>query len=326
MNLLDLQASLSVPRGAEFSARQVSGSDYHFVARDSHGQLAILVGAKDLSAVVIPPIKLREVEVHFGVLCKVSLPDGSVRECRFAVLKCVSQEWEVERYFLSVGEAIIRLIGPSPAASTITGAIRRVVDLFQRLHRPPSRQVAGLYGELLLIAWSDNPARAMRAWRSEQFARYDFAVEDARLDVKTSLRRTRSHKFSLEQCQPPPGTVGLFASLLLDSSSGASVAEVMQRIETALAGEAELILKLHEIVADTLGTTIVEGLATRFNDRAARASLRYYFASSVPMPGGPIPEAVSEIKFRADLTSTQSVSGAELLALAPALSCLISSE
>jgi hypothetical protein len=70
------------------------------------------------------------------------------------------------RYFLSIGESILRILGPNPIRSAVAHAVNRLAAIFQRLQDPPTRPVNGLFGELYLIRSSRNPARMVAGWRS----------------------------------------------------------------------------------------------------------------------------------------------------------------
>jgi len=318
MNLAGLLDTIGKATGPGYAARAIPGSLLHFVGRDAEGFPVLMLGSRDTPHGLTPAIRLQAVEVQFAVLCQVSLPEGQRGEHRLSVVRCISTDSELQRYFLKVVEAIVHLVGASPTFTQVTGAMRRVVELFQRLTRPPTREVIGLYGELLLILWSASATDSLRAWRSDSTARFDFSSDEVRIDAKVSGRRVRTHSFSLDQCQPPPGTTGLIASILLEPGAGASIGDLLQKIEVRLSGGLSLVMKLHDLVADSLGGALAEGLKTRYDDKAARASLRWYLSSDIPSPQGALPPAVSEVRFRSDLTAVEARVRAEILSKAPA--------
>ena len=82
----------------------------------------------------------------------------------------------------------------------------------------------------------------------------------------------------------------------------------MNQIETCLAADAGLVLKLHETVAATLGTNLQDGLSRRFDMRVADSSLQFFSLEEVPAIRGPLPVGVSQIHFRSDLSAVQSLS------------------
>jgi hypothetical protein len=259
------------------------------------------------------PVRLAAIEVSFAVPCRIAISDEPERTEILTAVCCTSPDAEIQRYFAHVCETILRIIGEQPALRTIIDAVARLVDLFQKLSRPSKRSVTGLVGELLVIHLSASPAAAVQAWRSTADERFDFSAGDLRLEVKASSTRQRAHSFSFEQCTPPAGTTGILISLFVESSGGGlSVLELMQRIESQLGAEPELIMKLQETVADALGASAAGALPMRFDEGLARTSLQVYELASVPAIRTGIPAEVSQIRFRSDLSRTSPASLASL--------------
>lgn len=240
--------AIAASPGDGYSARPVPGSSVHFVGRDARGTPVQLLGSRDAPHGLSAPIRLKGIEVQFAIPCRLTLPDRQTAERRLSVVACVASEPEIQRYFLQVGGALLRLVGTDPSFTQVTGVVRRLIDLFQRLLRPAAREVLGLYGELLIIAWSASAHEALQAWRSAPEARFDFALDDLRLDVKASAGRVRAHRFALEQCRPAPGTVGVVASLLIEAGAGASLGDLVGRIESRLTDAPALQMKLYDTV------------------------------------------------------------------------------
>ena len=194
-------------------------------------------------------------------------------------------------------------------------AVRRLVDLFQRLERPSSRSVTGLFGELYAIHASTSPATAVDAWHSAIDDRFDFSIGDVRLEVKASSTRQRAHSFSLEQCTPPPATLGILLSLFVETSGGGlSLLELVERIERHLDGNLDLILKLQETVAEGLGATAATALSMRFDEDLARSSLQVYELIAIPAVRDGVPSEVSQVRFRSDISRTPIADVAALIA------------
>jgi hypothetical protein len=148
----------------------------------------------------------------------------------------------------------------------------------------------------------------LSAWRLKDSARFDFSAGDIRLDVKTASGRLRAHTFSHDQCNPPPGTLAIVASLFLErSASGVSLRELIRVVETLIAEYSELVMKLHDVVTETLGNALQEALSIRFDERLAASSLHYYDLRSIPAIRGEPPAGVSDIHFRSDLSGVATV-------------------
>lgn len=278
----------------------------HYVGRNATGQPCFLLGSS--AGAFQAPVRLALLEARFGNLHRIHPIDGEAREERLSVITCTSPDAQVQAYFLHVCETILRIVGAEPTLDAIVQSVQRLIEIFRRMSRAPSRSLNGLVGELFLIAASRDVAACVQAWRRTDIDRFDFSTGNVRLDVKASAERLRIHHLSAEQCQPPAGTVGLLASLFIEASGGGqSLRELVDSIEVALAGRDDLILKLQETVSETLGENLPTAMGARFDDRLALASFRLYDLATVPAIRDGVPPEVSGVHFRSDLTRVDPV-------------------
>jgi hypothetical protein len=99
--------------------------------------------------------------------------------------------------------------------------------------------------------------------------------------------------------------VGLAASLFVErASGGTSLRELIADIDRLAGSSTELVMKLHTIVAATLGQAMREALDIRFDQHLAKESLRFYDMRRIPAIRAEAPTGVSEIHFRSDLSNT----------------------
>lgn len=311
VSLAELLATVDpLAHGADegsFSVRSIPGYERHYAGRNSTGHPSLLLGSAP--GAFHAPVRLAMIDARFGNRHRIHLVDGDAREELLSVITCTSHDAQAQAYFLHVCGTILRIVGPSPALYDIVQVVQRLIELFRRLSHPASRSLNGLLGELFLIATSRDARAAITAWRSTDIDRFDFSIGNVRLDVKASSERMRMHHLSAEQCQPPAGTVGLLASLFIEKSGGGqSLRELVAAIEAALCGNDDLILKVQETIAKTLGESLLTAMDTRFDDRLALASLRFYDLTKVPAIRDGIPPQVSGIHFRSDLSLTAPLS------------------
>lgn len=304
-HLAELVTGILIPPvGAEegvFYVRQIPSFDRHFAGKSRSGTPCLLLYGT--GGALRAPLRLAAIEVAFAIPCRVVPADGIERTETLTVVHCTAQDPHSHELFLHVCETILRILGPEPTFDALTTAVQRLVELFQRITKPASRSVTGLFGELLVIDRSPRPPQTLHAWRNAVDDRFDFALDDIRMEVKTAGDRTRSHIFSADQCNPPRHTVGVLVSLFVESSGGgSSVDELVHRVESNLGGDNELILKLQECVADTLGITLPSALRMRFDERLAVSSMQFYDLSKVPAIRGDLPAGVSQVHFRSDLS------------------------
>ena len=301
-----------------YAVMPVPGYDSYFIGRDREGHACMLVVAADSSGYLQSPIRLENLDVQFELRCHLRRKGDVERVGTFTLIRCRSLDEETVRYFLSVCNTILDMMGDMPKQRELASAVHRLAAIFQKLQRPPSRPVNGLFGELYLIWRSQNPTRSVQAWRVDEMARFDFAAGNVRLDVKTASGRVRSHTFSYEQCNPPPGTVAVVASLFVERSPGGmSLRSLIGEIETSIAAFPDLIVKLREVVASTLGSSLSEGLEIVFDTKLADSSLSFYSLADVPAIRSTVPPGVSDVRFRSDVSGSFALTRASLIARDP---------
>ena len=321
ISLAELLASVEpLAHGADegaFRVRSIPGYERHYVGRNITGHPSLLLGSAP--GAFHAPVRLAMIDARFGNRHRIHPVDGDERDELLSVITCTSNDWQAQAYFLHVCGTILRIVGSNPALHDIVQVVKRLIELFRRLSRPASRSLNGLLGELFLIAASRDVRAAVTAWRNTSMDRFDFATGNVRLDVKASGERLRVHHLSAEQCQPPAGTVGLLASVFIEGSGGGqSLRELVAAIEVALGGNDDLILKIQETIAETLGESLPTAMSARFDDHLALESLRFYDLATVPAIRHGVPPEVSSVHFRSDLTQTDWLSEADLQTMSEA--------
>lgn len=297
-----------------YAVTPVPAHPSYFLGRDRESLACFLVAMTDRAGRVHPPIRLESLDVQFELRCYVRKEGEPEREGSFTVIRCRSADHETVRYFLAVCATIMRVIGGQPTRAEVAATVNRLAAIFQKILRPPARSVTGLFGELFILWKSGNPARALAAWRLDDKSRFDFTDGDVRLDVKATVGRTRIHTFSYDQCNPPGATIAIVASLFVEQvSAGISLGAVMKAIEDRVAGHADLVLKLHETVSATLGSSLAESLSSRFDVRLAAASLQLFHLDEVPAIRAALPSGVSDVHFKSDLSTLAPVSVQKLI-------------
>jgi hypothetical protein len=287
-----------------YAVMPVPGYESYFIGKDSESHACLLVATVDRTRKRQAPIRLESLDVQFELRCQLRKGQEPEREDTFTVIRCRSLDQETTRYFLSVCETVLRMVGDRPAQRVVASAVNRLAAIFQKMQNPPTRPVNGLFGELFLIWRSGNPIRALAAWRMDETARFDFADGDIRLDVKATSGRVRTHTFSYEQCNPPSGTIAIVASLFVERSpGGVTLQAIVDLIERRIAANTDLVFKLHDVIAATLGKNLNEALTLTFDEKLAHSSLRFFNLHDAPAIRGPLPAGISDVHFRSDLSA-----------------------
>jgi hypothetical protein len=303
MTLGELYALLSRPARQETTARifsvlPVGGRPGYFVGRGANDNPALLM---EIHGRTRAPIALKNLLVTFNTHCALNV-DREQRDTYAVVIECLATDAGLRDYFLMIANHLLDGLGDAPTTDEVAAAIDALVSLFQKLSRSPRRQAQGLFGELLVIGTASNAATLLDAWHADPLDRFDFTFASSRLEVKTNANRQRRHEFSLEQCTPPVDISAIVASLFVETAGGGlSLKVLVERIEARLSSKPGLIVKLHSVLADTLGTGLLEGLNQRFDEQLALSSLTFYDLSKIPAVRGPLPPEVTAVRFRSDI-------------------------
>jgi hypothetical protein len=307
-----------------YSAVPIPGHDTSYVAKDQHSLACLLLSTDEASGRRQAPIRLETVQIQFGLLCRLTTDGLETGEGRFTVIQCRSAETATIRYFYSVCETLLRVLGKKPTQHEVASAVNHLAAILQKMEKPQSRPVNGLFGELLAIRRSASPVKAVGAWRVEETARFDFSSSDVRLEVKATTGRARSHSFSFDQCNPPPGTHAVVASIFVERSPGGlGLGSLVEEVESQIAAHGDLVFKLHDVVASTLGAGVGESLRTAFDIELAESSLRFFDLRDIPAIRGALPAGVDDVHFRSDLSALKPVLISTLLNESPAFHDLL---
>jgi len=223
-----------------YAVMPVPGHASYLVGKDRESLACLLVSTSDRTGRPHSPIRLESLDAQFELHCHLKKSGEPEQEGTFTVIRCRESDSETTRYFLSVCETILRVLGDDPTRAQIATAVNRLAAIFQKIRQPPARPLNGLFGELYFLLRSGNAVRALTAWRVDENARFDFVDGDVRLDVKAAGGRNRVHTFSYEQCNPPSGTIAVVASMHVEQiAGGPSLRSVVGQIESRVSGHSD---------------------------------------------------------------------------------------
>jgi hypothetical protein len=308
MNLDAIFDRIVVPQrqtggGASFAARPLPTLPAYLLGKDDEGRACLLIETKTRAdGGKLAPIRLNNLDAEFNRKCLVvDSADQSTLET-YTVIRCRASDRDTIHYFLWICETLVRIVGNQPNAESLKSIVTRLASIFQQLDNPPTQPVVGLFGELFVIFSSSDTEHALSLWRLDPTSRFDFAGARIRLEVKATSARVRSHMFSYDQCNPPSGTMPIVASLLTEiTSSGVALRTLIDAIVNRI-GDPNLILKLQEGVASTLGSSLQTTIETKFDMELAQSSLRLFRMTDIPAIRGELESGVSDVHFKVDLS------------------------
>lgn len=272
----------------------------HRIARAASGGPVLLVAVQPSSSAPPPPLVLEHLAVQHDVLCRVVAPNGTEESGTFTMVRCTSPE--LGEHFLRGLHPIVEAVGPEPTRQQASAAVRQLAELFQALQAPPRESAQALFAELLVIARARDPVALAQAWHMEPEDRFDFSSGPERIEVKSTSGETRRHHFSLEQVRPEAEVEVLIVSVrVVRAAAGLMLGALLDRVRTLFAGDADLLLHVDHVVAESLGGSLRRALRERFDEEVALSSVQLYRANDVPSVDSDLPPGVSGVRFVAEL-------------------------
>lgn len=308
LNLIELFRSFetiaTINNDNRFSAIPIPGYDQHRLGKDAQGRPLLLISILDVQSPKRPaPIVLEHLTVMYDIDCRIFHPDSTTEEGKFTVVRCTGVDTTLHTYFLQVTSAIVASLKNRPTPFDVARIINQLIELFRAIINPSRKSAQGLWAELFLITQARQPAVLINAWHTQLEDRYDFAMDDQRIEVKSVLGRNRQHYFSLEQLYPPEGVKALVASVFVErSQAGVSIADLTEEIRNRLWNNPDLLLQMDKIIALALGDSWHQASEIRFDRRLAKESLAFFDVSEIPSVNPDLPVGVSSVHFQSDLT------------------------
>lgn len=292
-----------------FTAFPIPCYEPHRLGKDAQGKPLLLISVLNVgSQSHRTPVVLENLTVQYNLNCRVSRPDGTFEEGVFTVVRCTGEDATLQDYFLKVMSTIVISIGDRPAPSDVAHAMNQLIELFRAMAKAPRKSVQGLWAELFLISQTRQPATLIEAWHIVPEDRYDFAMDDQRIEVKSFSGDIRLHHFSLEQLHPPEDLKALVASVSVKSSqAGVSITDLREKIQTRFGSNLDPLLHIDRVIALTLGDAWQQASDARFDERLAKESLAFYETSGIPSVNPNLPAGVSGVHFRSDLTECPTI-------------------
>lgn len=293
-----ITALASIQRGGTsgFDVIDIGSAPGFKIGRDDENAVVLLTPADKSPE---PPTQLWRLSLDPSITLSVRFADGSEERGEFGLIRLRLGEAEYLEPFLHVVANLIRIIGPDPSPGEVSIAMRRLVKLFDASPNPRG-SVLGLWGELLVLCSTSDLTAIIDAWHADVDDRFDFAANGSRLEVKATTKMERQHIFSLEQLCPVPGASVSIASIMTtETNAGTSVNDLIIRAERLLDNDPMRQMRIHEVVAQTLGAEWARHVDHRFDEEQGRETLVLLPAAGIPRVGD-VPVQVTGVRFTAD--------------------------
>ncbi len=311
MNLIDLFIHIEIPQTDNsklFNANALSDFPFAKIGVNYLGFPVILISSKfDRTHLNQKNIKLKYIELTHNVECKVTV-NGKSQIDHYSVITFKSDDEVMQNYFFGIALSLLNSISNNPTQIEIFETFKNFIEVFRSLTENPTSTVQGLWAELLLIEQSKNPRILINYWHNIPEEKFDFNADKEKIEVKSSSNLERVHFFNAEQLNPPTDSQVIIASIFTKQvSNGLNIIDLLNSIEKRII-DLDLKEKIFRIVSKTLGNTFEQTVKIKFDYDLAKNSLLFYRYQDISkIERVNIPERVSEVKFKSDLTSVNSV-------------------
>lgn len=252
-------------------------------------------------------LNLELISVVFSQECSINEKENKSNDV-FTIVLLKTLNRDLQQYFTDVFSIILQQIEPIPTEKELYREVRKVIELFSTITKPPLKSIQGLWAELLVIEKSINPEYLINAWHVSPTDKYDFNDSKDKLEVKSTTKSKRIHRFSIEQLNNNSGSDLLIAStFVIETGIGKSVLNLRDIIVSKI-GDMKIQLRLNEMIYKTIGNEYEKLGDIFFDYQQASDSLSFYKVTDIPcIKINTIPSQVSNVTFDCDLTSVPTV-------------------
>lgn len=301
---LDLQLRERSDKGY-ISVESVPFSNYHKIGISNEGFPLFFVKCdNDLKSI---DINLELISVLFSQECNIIEKENNSNDTyTIVLLKTLNRD--LQQYFTDVFSIILQQIEPVPTERDLYREVRKVIDLFSTIAKPAVKSIQGLWAELLVIEKASNPEYLINSWHISPYDKYDFNDSKDKLEVKSTTKSKRIHKFSIEQLNNNSGSNLLIAStFVIETGTGKSILNLRDIIVSKI-NNINSQLRLNEMIYKTIGKEYEKLGDIFFDYQLASDSLSFYEVTDIPHINiNLIPIQVTNVTFDCDLTNIPTV-------------------
>lgn len=246
-------------------------------------------------------INMEMINVYFGRVCKIY--DKRNSEGIYTIITLKTGDGDIQKYFIDIVCILLEQLPSNYSDATLSQEIQKLVNLFSQLLQPPQKTIQGLWAELLIIEQSNNPEYLINSWHIDVHDRYDFNDGKDKIEVKSSIRPQKIHRFSVNQLNPNSDSNLLIASVNTSLvGQGINVFGLRDRICKKIQN-LQIQSHLNEIILKTIGNDISKVSDLYFDYSMAIDSIAFFDAKDVPSISlDSIPMGVTNVHFDADLS------------------------
>lgn len=279
----------------------------HKIGVSKEGLPLFFIATKDTSKNAID-INLKLIQVAFQKNCKLISKEGDKSDGIYTIVSLKTDSEDIGKYFVNTLHNLINQLELNPSFVQIKTELNNLINLFRSLSKPAKKTIQGLWTELLFINQSNDIEYVIKSWHQGKNDRYDFNDGIDKVEIKSTSKSDRIHRFSLSQLQEIKDTVIIIGSTFtVEIGKGISANELIETISEKVS-DPSLILKIYNVVAETMGDNFQHIFDIYFDYNYALNSILYFNIRDIPkISSEALPSQITNVKFDCNLSNIDSI-------------------
>jgi hypothetical protein len=287
------------------SVKDIPEFDQHKIGISKSGFPVFFITTldKDVGAL---DINLELIQVQFQKECELYNEKGEVQKGVYSIVSLKTDSDVLVKYFIHTVFYLIKQLGDSPSFVQIKIELNNLVSLFRRLSKPSKNSIQGLWTELLFIEQASDPEYLIKCWHQSKTDRYDFNNGVDKIEIKSTNKADRIHRFSNNQLQNVDNTLIIIGSTFtIETGVGKCAKDLIDSISSKITDSSQMF-RVNEMVADTMGDKIDQIFDFYFDYHFAINSIMYFNVNEIPsIISNVIPSEITNLKFDCNLTNVK---------------------
>lgn len=296
---------LNGERTDEYSVDTICSGLPHKLGITTTGYPVIFVECSDDK--VTSDIRLKLFKVSFNRMCRLKEGDNTIDK-KYSIIQLNSDREDFQKYFLEVMYLVLMKLAAKPKIEQLKKEVSKIVSLFTAPATISKDIIKGLWAELFLIERAKDPLYMINSWHISPEDKYDFNDGCDKIEVKATSNENRIHHFAIEQLHPNKDSQLLVASLIVvNSGLGKDVFDLVDSISSKVS-DVDALLKLNEVIMNTIGTHIEEVKGVRFDYVLAKDYIKFFNYVDIPkIKLSDVPLGVSAVHFASCLSGLNDI-------------------
>jgi len=270
-----------------------------YAACNDLDQWLLLIRDKEID--FVPSRDLAELSVEYGVSCVAKLEDQVLRE-RVILIRLKGEYEHLNRPFILLVAMLIQQIKTLDHNTSPRELVSNLIELFRAKPMESREVIVGFFGELSLMARSDEPGFWVNNWHTRNASNKDFSFDDFFVEVKTTENRRRKHKISAEQLEDAEKSVWVASLRVEEDPTGSTIEQEISSLESKMTpAEFKLVAELYFDVIG-INNSMARNLRLRLID--GLSEIKFFNSKIIPKPLKPgvqkLDLSISAIQFQSN--------------------------